>query len=51
MGMPEADEFAIFSADGDGESPAGVPIEVGRIKSSRFIASPWLLLLCVMVGG
>ena len=41
-------EFAIFSPDGDGERPAGVPIEVESIKSSRFIGS---LLFVIIVGG
>lgn len=41
-------ECAIFSAEGDGDSPAGVPIEVGMMKSSRFMGS-WLLFV-VTVG-
>jgi hypothetical protein len=44
---PEVTELAIFSPDGDGERPAGVPIEVGNMKSSKFIAS----LFANNVGG
>ena len=32
-------EVGIFSPDGKGERPAGEAIEVGRMKSSRFIGS------------
>ena len=49
MGIPEAVEPCMSSAEGEGESPAGVPIEVGRMKSSMFIES--LLLFVVMAGG
>lgn len=51
IGIADATAFAecaIFSAEGDGDSPAGVPIEVGIMKSSRFIGS-WLLF-AVTVG-
>jgi hypothetical protein len=43
-------EPCIFSAEGDGERPAGVPIEVGIMKSSRFIASVLLFVVIVGVG-
>jgi hypothetical protein len=45
--LPTVAELAIFSPDGEGERPEGVPIEVGRMKSSRFIVS----LFATMVGG
>jgi hypothetical protein len=32
-------EFAMISPNGDGERPAGEAIEVGRMKSSRFMGS------------
>jgi len=32
-------ELAIFSPNGEGERPAGEAMEVGRMKSSRFIGS------------
>jgi hypothetical protein len=41
-------ELGIFSPDGTGERPAGEAIEVGRIKSSRFIGS---LLVVTMAGA
>ena len=44
IGMAEAVvplELGIFSPDGKGERPAGEAIEVGRMKSSRFIGSLW----------
>jgi hypothetical protein len=50
MGIADATAFAecaIFSVDGDGDRPAGVPIEVGIMKSSRFIGS-WLLLVVII---
>lgn len=43
MGMPGAvavaDSMSAIVLEGVGEIPAGVPIEVGTMKSSRFMAS------------
>lgn len=40
-------ELPIFSPDGEGDRPAGEAIEVGRIKSSRFMGS----LFAVIIGA
>lgn len=41
-------ELAIFSPSGEGERPAGEAMEVGRMKSSRFMGS---MAVVVAVGG
>jgi len=41
-----ADSRSAIVLEGVGEMPAGVPIEVGTMNSSRFMASSvWLLLI------
>ena len=47
MAVAPVAELAIFSPDGEGDSPAGVPMDVGRMKSSRFMVS----LFAMIVGG